>query len=44
MDGFEKVEFGKIEQWTNLGKLKKNDLGNFISKKLTQKIPQGNTT
>ncbi len=23
MDGFEKVEFGKIEQWTNLGKLTK---------------------
>jgi hypothetical protein len=39
MDGFERVEFG-----TNLGKLTKNDLGNFISKKLTQKIPQGNTT
>jgi len=27
-----KVEFGKIERWTNLGKLTKNDLGNFISK------------
>ncbi len=23
MDGFEKVEFGKIEQWTNIGKLTK---------------------
>jgi hypothetical protein len=44
MDGLEKVEFGKIEQWTNLGKLTKNDLGNFISEKLTQKNPLGNTT
>ncbi len=39
-----KLNLAKLNNGQTLGKLTKNDLGNFISKKLTPKIPQGNTT